>query len=119
MKLFTEVKILEVEKGTKLEPVTSELRESLTTLQYQPAFQYLINKMRVQKAQVQKYLNEGFEVSEKELRYAQAGIFWLKWIEDEVNRLTKAPVNQARPAMDQELEEFNKIAANLDVIGAN
>jgi hypothetical protein len=112
-----EVKVIEVDKGSRLEPMSPELRESLKTLQHNPAFQYLLTKLRYQRARVQNHLNN--EADEKNMRYAQAGIFWLSWLEGEINAVTKAPRATPQSATPQEIDEFNKIAHNLEVVGAN
>lgn len=112
-----EYKVVEIEREAKLPPVTADLRESIKTLQYHPGFQYLIHKMRYEKASLAKYLHEGFNLSEKELHHLQAGIHYIGWIEGELARLSAAPASVVRSAAQEEREVFDRMRSSLELIG--
>lgn len=112
-----EYKVVEIERETKLPPVTADLRESLKTLQYHPGFQYLIHKMKYEKAALAKYLHEGFNLTEKELHHLQAGIHYIGWIEAELGRLAAAPVSVVRSAAQEEREVFDRMRSSIELIG--
>lgn len=111
--------VLEVEKGTsQLGQMTNELRESIKTLQYHPGFQYLVTKFRYEKAMLSKYLHEGFQLSEKELHHLQAGVHYLGYLEREVDAQVKVAVQKGRTALEDEINEFEKIKAATELIGS-
>lgn len=110
--------IVEVKEGSKLPEITSDLRESLKTLQYSPAFQYLMMRARFKKAGMRAQMDEGINLSETQLRYLQAGIYWAGDMERDINALTQVSASTPRPAFDNEADEFNKIHSSLELIDA-
>lgn len=110
-------KVLEVPTGTKLPDLSPEMKETVKSLQYHPGFQHLVAKLRFHKSQLQHQLNEGFELPDVSLRYLQAGIFWLAFLEDEVARTTSAPPAISRSPSRQEELEFEKFSSNLETVG--
>lgn len=108
---------VEVESAAKLPELTSELRETFKTLTYNPAFQYLLARLRVQKAAVQHQLAEGYTLDEREIRYLQAGVYWLKHLEVEVDRLTSVPTKHKAPASPDISDEFARVQSSIDLIG--
>jgi hypothetical protein len=113
----SQYKYIEVEKGTRLPELTNDLKESLAVLSHHPAFQYILMRLRFEKGQVQAYLNEGYQLDDKALRYLQAGIYWLSYIETQVNSLTRQP-SPSRIDVPVDLnEEFRTIASSLESIG--
>lgn len=110
--------IVEVKEGSKLPEITADLRESLKTLQYSPAFNYILMRLRFQKAAMETSLREGLQLDEKQLRYLQAGIYWASQIERDISALTQVSASTPRPAFDNEADEFNKIHSSLELIDA-
>lgn len=107
--------IIEIEKDSKLPEMNGDLRESIRTLEYHPGYNYLIQRLRHAKSVMNAQLREGMELTETQLRYLQAGIFWAGWLENEQLSLTKK-VTQ-RPQSLGEAEEFEKLQGSLDLIG--
>src|SRR5580692_4779875 len=103
--------LVEVEKGTKLPELTADLREQLRALQFSPAFQYLLMRFRYKKAAMDAAVQQGIDLSEIQLRYLQAGMYWAGELERDVTALTQASASNPRPAFDNEAEEFRKIQA--------
>lgn len=109
--------VIEVDKGQRLPAMTAETKDGLRALSHNPYFQYIMTKLHLEKSLVQKALNEGFQLSEKELRYLQAGVYWLSHIESEVSRLTQTTTSPSAPAEPDVIEEFNRVNSALDLIG--
>lgn len=107
---------IELQANSKLPELTGDLRESLKTLSLYPAFQYLLQRLRFQKAAMETTLREGINLTETQLRYLQAGIFWAGQMEKDITVLTQSSPN-SRPAQEDEHAEFEKVRQNLDMVG--
>lgn len=108
--------VIELDKSTRLPELTGDLRESLKTLENLPAFQYLLQRFRVKKAAMESTLREGFNLTEQQLRYCQAGIYWSGEIERDIKSLTQARP-QTRLAEPNEQEEFERVSKAIELIG--
>jgi len=108
--------VLELDQFTKLPELTGDLRESLKTLEYHPGFQYLLQRLQVDEASLVAQFKEGLGMSEIQLRYLQAGIYWTGWLKNELKSLTTKRSNARTPTFN-EIEEFNKINQNLQLVG--
>lgn len=108
--------VVEFDKNTKLPELTGDLRESLKTLALLPGFQYLMQRFRVKKAAMESTLREGFKLDEQQLRYCQAGIYWAREIERDIQLLTQDQP-QRRPASVDELAEFKKMSSAISLVG--
>lgn len=111
-----EYRIIELDRNTKLPELTGDLRESLKSLALMPAFQYLLQRFRTKKSAMESTLREGFNLTEQQLRYCQAGIFWASEFERDIKTLTQ-DTTQSRPATPDELAEFKKLASSISLIG--
>jgi hypothetical protein len=109
--------IVEVEKGSKLPEITGDLRESIKALNNHPGFIYLMQRLRFQRTALETSLKEGLNLTEVQLRYIQAGIYWAGFIERDVLALTQSQPS-TRPAVVDEEAEFKRMKASLDLIGA-
>lgn len=109
--------IIEVEPSSKLPEITGDLRESLKALSFNPAFGYILQRLRFQKAAMETAFREGMNLTEIQLRYLQAGIHWAGQIQKDIQVLTQAQPNK-RATTDYEAEEFAKVKSNIDLIGA-
>jgi len=118
-KLFTRVehRVVEVEKGTRLPELTTEVKESLKSLQYHPGFQYLQAKLRLERATLQRYLHEGFTLTEGQLHHLQGGIHYLGYLESELAKHLKADIRTVRTATSNEVEHLDKFISNLETVG--
>lgn len=108
--------IIELEKGSRLPELTGDLRESLRTLDYHPGFQYLLQRLKISKAGILSQLEEGLSLTEVQLRYLQAGLYWAGWLEKEHTSLaTKRP--PTRQATEDEEAEFRAIRESIELVG--
>jgi hypothetical protein len=108
--------IVEVPTGQKLPELTGDLRESIKALANHPGFVYLLARFRHQKSAMENALREGINLTETQLRYLQAGIFWSSAIEKDVASLSQtrmAPV----PATDFEADDFTKVQSAIELVG--
>ena len=111
--------IVEVERNSKLPELTGDLKESLKALANHPGFQYLLMRFRYQKGLLGMTLNEGLQMTETQLRFLQAGIYWASLIEKDIQKLTQDRVLPAsHAASNQELEDLARVKANMDLVGA-
>lgn len=109
--------VVEIEKGSKLPELTGDLKESLKALAHAPAFQYLLMRLRYQRALIQNSLNEGLNLTETQIRFLQAGAYWTAQIEKDFNKLIQStPVT--REALVNEESEFRKMQESLELVGA-
>lgn len=112
-----EVHVIEVEKGTVLPALTEELKASLRLLRHNPAFDYLVQKARFEKATLEGFLKRGYDLSEKEIARLQAGIHWLGYLEQECVRLgAQEALAAKREALSLEAEAFHKIHSAVEVL---
>lgn len=101
--------------NTKLPDITGDLRESLKALGSHPAFNYLLQRFRYERSAMQTALNEGMNLSEIQLRYLQAGIYWASKFERDLANLTQSKP-PTRPATDSEADEFTKVRQALTLL---
>lgn len=111
------IHVIELEKGTKLPELTTDLKESLKSLQHSPAFQYILSRLRHQGAALNNTLREGMQLTETQIRFLQAGLYWTSFIEKDFAKLTQT-VPQARPATDPEAEQFREMQRSVELVGA-
>jgi hypothetical protein len=95
-----------------------ETRDAVATLPAHPGFLAIVNRLATQKQMVQTKLSSGFHKELREVDYLQAGIFWLDYVQEQVNKATQVKLT-ARPteAYDEELEAFKQIDAQLERVG--
>ena len=108
--------VVEIEKGAKLPEITGDLRESLKALALHPGFVYLLQRFKFQKAAMETALREGMNLTETQLRYLQAGIFWAGQFDRDIATLTRDKAKSA-PASTDQAAEFEKVRQSLEMIG--
>jgi len=107
--------VIEIEKGSKLPELTGDLKEAIKVLPQIPAFNYLLQRLKHQRAALQAHLANGLNLSEVQLRYIQAGLYWLNHLDREIKLLTqsKSAPTEATPDVT---EEFEKIRQSIELI---
>jgi len=103
---------------TPLPELTPDLKDSLRSLQFHPGFVYLLTRLRLERAQLRKCLEQGYQLEHGALRHLQAGVHYTGYIEDTLLSLTATPAPPKRDATLNELELFNKVRENLELVGA-
>lgn len=117
LKKFTKYVVVEIEKGeAKLPAMTADLKASIQTLQFHPGYQYLATKRRYFRAMLEKQLREGLDLPENAMRAMQAGLYWLRFEEDEARKAVMGVKQEMREAFDHEAEAFEKIKGEIELI---
>ena len=109
--------IVEVEKPRPLRE-NEESAASVATLSAHPGFLFLTAKMRLQRSLLETTLRKSRHASMKDVEMLQSGIFWLSWMEEQVNRdVHKAPKAESQPAFEVEESAFKEVQKQLELIG--
>ena len=111
-----EYRVLEVEGAVKLPELTPELKDSLRVLQSHSGFQYMLTRLKLEQANLKKYLHEGFQLSEQEMHHLQAGIHYTGWLEREIARLTSVPRKVESAISSEDHKLFEEVRSSLDII---
>ena len=86
----------------------------LATLPENPGFQYILARLRAQKALLKNaHENTRYEKLE-EVHMLQAGIFWAGWLEAEIGRLTKKAAAVEVDTTEFEADAFAQVDSMLE-----
>lgn len=108
--------VVEVPLLDRPEPITPELRESLTTLKFHPGFNYIMKRYRFQRAVLEAKLKTERHETLRDAEVLQVGISWMNWIEQQINvEIQKTAPVPAQPT-NYEQVLFDQSRAALHVI---
>lgn len=116
MKL-TGIKVIEVEKSTVPE-LDKGGAYAVAALKGNPGFEYLLAKLRAQRALLREALVTQRHKELKDVEFLQSGANWLGWLEDQLNKavgIVNAP--KPRNARPYELEAFEQLRGNVELVG--
>ena len=107
-------KVIELAEPARLSLSEKEFREIVPTLAANPAFVALTQRLNTQYA----YLRTQLEQNPKaDLHFLQSGIYWCRWLQNQVRMATvKIPERRVDP-FDEELQAFKEIDATIERIG--
>jgi hypothetical protein len=108
-----EYRIIEIPQGRTHRGWDEETKRSVTTLLSHPGFVALTDRINFQKALLEQQLKAKFHKDLREADYLQAGILWLGYLEYLVKQSLDSPQPKYRTPDDEELEEFEKINAQI------
>jgi hypothetical protein len=108
---------IELKDPRRPEAMSHEMKEMLKTLQLNPAFQYLLNRFQVAKAAARAKLDTDFSLTEQQMHFLQAGIYWAGFIENDLAHLTAEPRRVEHKASQEDLEMFRDIEASIEMVG--
>lgn len=109
------IKILEIEPVRQR--FDDNIDESIRSLALHPGFQALMLQMKIQQATLKARLTNATSEPIEGLRAAQHGIYWLGWMDKQVQRaVNKAPI-EPRPATSFELAAFEDAHKALQIVG--
>lgn len=112
-----EYRIVEVERPARMEPPTAEMKEMLKTLQFNPAFQYLMNRFRFMRAEIDRRLKqEGPTAPEIALKTLLASSIISEWFEHEIKRLTQEGHKPSVVANEDVTEAFRRMSEAIEGI---
>ena len=114
-----EFRIIEVEKPRGIGELTPDLKATLSTLSGHPAFLYLISKLKFQRSVLENKLKSERQVSLKDVEFLQSGIYWSRWLEDQVlSAVSKTPQVSGETALtSDELAAFNQMRNSVQLVG--
>lgn len=114
-----QILIVEVEKPRPSQELSQSAQESLQTLGSHPAFQYLLAKLKLQRSMLETKLRNERHASLTEVEFIQSGIFWSRWLEDQVSKAVfKVPqLPTTVPISDEELNAFKQLQASISSVG--
>lgn len=105
--------VVEVEKTPS--PIeTPETLASIVALSGNSGFQWLLSKLRSQRARLQAELANAEHTSLTSVHNLQNGIFWTGWLERQLNW---AKAQEPRDATLSEQAFFDQIAAQIEYVG--
>lgn len=109
--------IIEVE-APKPQVSSPELEESIKSLAAHPGFAALLNRLRLQRSQLESKLRTDFDAKLDNLRFLQSGIFWTGWLERQLNRqVYKAEAPRGQTPLQEEQAAFEAIHKTLQAVG--
>lgn len=110
-------KVIEVKAPRITQAWSKEIKEAVSTLSAHPGFIALVDRLNLQRDLLKTRCATEYHKTQRETDYLQAGVFWLGYVQDLVNKSTK--LQQAIPVavMDEELEAFKQIDATIERIG--
>lgn len=111
-------KIVEVEKPKPVIEDNEEILKSVASLATHPGFEYLNNKLKLQRALLKSRIDSDRHAELKDVEFIQSGIFWCSWLDTQVRQ---ALYTVSRPklvaTLPVEEELFKQMSANLAEVG--
>lgn len=109
-------KIIEVERPRVIPPQEAEVSKSIATLQGHPGFQYLVEKLRIQRAQLRSALCNQRQESLTNVEFLQSGIAWTGWLEEQLQRAVNFQEPKPLEPERTEKEAFEEIQRFIEVL---
>lgn len=114
---FAQLRIVEV-MAPKAEPLDGAGKAALATLKDHPGFEFLINRLRLQRATLQTALTNREHASLNDVITIQAGIRWLTWLENQfLSSVGSASTRETRSPNEDEVIAFQQALAAIEGIG--
>lgn len=110
-------KIVEVEKPRPHLAWGKEDRELVLTLAQHPGFIILIDRLSNQAALLKAQLETTRFASKEDFEFVQSGIFWCKWLKQQVASATTRAAQTAVDATKEDEEAFKALQATLERVG--
>jgi hypothetical protein len=110
-------KLIEVEARTHTR-WDKESKDAVSTLQSHPGFLALLDKLKLQRGIIENTLKSTRHQDIRAVDFLQSGIYWAGWLQREVEATTlKGPTKQYKDPMQEELEAFQAIDAQIERVG--
>lgn len=91
-----------------------ETAKAVAALRYHPGFVYLRERLAQQSAALDAKLHER-QTDIREVDFLQSGIFWCKWLNQQVEAITRSQTPEPAPlAFDDIQADFQRVDANLE-----
>jgi hypothetical protein len=108
--------LVEVERPRQIPPQEAEVSKSIATLQGHPGFQYLVEKLRLQRAQLKTALCNQRQENLKDVEFLQSGIAWTGWLEEQLMRAVNHQEPKPQEPAQTEQEAFEEIQRFIEVL---
>jgi hypothetical protein len=116
--VIEKIRILEVPVETRLKGgADQDERMAIMTLATNPGFLALVRRFRFAGEALKNKLNFERQASMDDVAFLQAGIYWCRWLDNEINREVLKTKRVVVDAEAEEVEAFRKIDAQLERIG--
>ncbi len=116
-KVEVRYKVIEVKAPRSPQAWTKETKESVGTLAHHPGFIALVDRLSLQKQMLENKCSHEYHKDLREADYLQAGVFWLGYVQELVNKATKLLPQAPADAYDEELAAFREIDSQIERIG--
>jgi hypothetical protein len=115
---ITGIKVVEIEKVAVPEMDKAGAAYSVASLRGNPGFEYLLAKLRVQRALLRESLVKNKHKDIRDVEFLQSGANWLGWLEDQLNTAVGI-VNAPKPRIARpfEQEAFEQLRQNVELVG--
>ena len=115
-----DVKVVEIEKIHGVPELDASSASAVATLRDHPGFQYLVTSLRHQAALLKTALAKNRHKDIRDVEFLQSGINWCGWLEEQISKAVGLQNRPApRPARASELDEFERLLNQIDVVGAS
>ncbi len=116
--------VVEVEKPfQKIPPLTQDLKDSIHALSLTPAFQYILAKARLEKAFLQRQLQEIRHDEVNSVNFLQNGIYWAGWLERQLKLSAQTGKDEVISQYDlltgQDDAAVREIENSITLVGRN
>jgi hypothetical protein len=109
--------VIEVKGPRSTQAWTKEVKDAIGTLPSHPGFIALTERLALQRQLLENKLSREFHKDLRETDYLQAGVFWLGYLQQLVAQATKLAPAAPVDAMQEELDAFRQIDAQIERIG--
>lgn len=107
--------VVEIEKP--IPHVDREAQETLSQLIVHPGFNYLLGKLKLERAKLEAILRNERHKDIKDVEFLQSGIHWTKWLEQTLNAEVGKTQQPTRPATDEEERIFQHASHLIEIVG--
>ena len=110
-------KIVEVEKPRPHLAWDAKAREVVLTLAHHPGFELLTDRLSNQAALLKHQLETTRFASKEDFEFVQSGVFWCKWLKQQVAAATTRASQTVVDAAKEDEEAFKELQASLIRVG--
>ena len=108
--------LVEVERGQRPEVPNKDLRQSIIALKLHPGFDYLLRKLRFQRAFLEAKLRSEHHKEIREVDFLQSGIGWLNWLESQIDFETNKKEAEPVHTVSHEQKLFEEVNRSINAL---
>lgn len=107
--------VVEVEKSPS-PPETPESISAVESLRSHSGFQYLLKKLRYQRARLHAELDQNRHPDLRAVEFIQSGIHWCNWLQSQLNFAHERYLSMRESTATESLF-FDQLRSQLDLVG--